>query len=161
MRFASLIIKCRPILDRIPEYHHFKEQLWIGRHNSRQNRWPQWPGSTRSSGKRSVFLGGNGLLFELSFPPDWPFFDLGILDDSVQCWSNSRVEDLKIWSMGSSNGTRRLKIIHCFNHLHFFDPQHSFRRKLWTSTYFSLSFHKNPDLLIFWAATRIFSDVWN
>ena len=28
--------------------------------------------------------------------------------------------------------------IHWINQLHFFDPQHSFRRKLWTSTYLSL-----------------------
>ena len=32
---------------------------------------------------------------------------------------------------------RRFQIIHWFNHLHFFDPWHSFRKKLWTSTYLS------------------------
>ena len=32
----------------------------------------------------------------------------------------------------------RFEIIHWFKHLHFSDPQHSFRRKLWTSTNLSL-----------------------
>ena len=56
----------------------------------------------------------------------------------MQCWSNFRVEYLKIWCLSSSDRTRSFKIIHWFNHLHFFDPQHSFHRKLWTSTYPSL-----------------------
>ena len=33
---------------------------------------------------------------------------------------------------------RRHQIIHWINHLHFFDPMQTFRRKLWTSTYLSL-----------------------
>ena len=37
MGFASLTIEFRPISNRIPEYHHFEEQLYIGRHNYRQN----------------------------------------------------------------------------------------------------------------------------
>ena len=60
------------------------------------------------------------------------------MDDSIQCWSNLLIEYFKIWCSNSSNRTRRLEIIHWFNHLHFFDPQHSFRRKLWTSTNLSL-----------------------
>ena len=38
MGFSSLLIEFRPISNRIPEYHHFEEQLQIGRHNSRKNR---------------------------------------------------------------------------------------------------------------------------
>ena len=41
-------------------------------------------------GKRSVFLEGNGPLFELFVPPDWVF-----MDDLVQCWSNPRIENFK------------------------------------------------------------------
>ena len=41
-------------------YRLFEEQLNKGRHNSRQNRWLQWSGSTLRSGKRSVFHKGNG-----------------------------------------------------------------------------------------------------
>ena len=52
----------------------FRRAIVIGRHKSRQSGWHQWPGRTRRSGKRSVFLGGSGLLFELWFPPDWFFF---------------------------------------------------------------------------------------
>ena len=40
--------------------------------------------------------------------------------------------------MSSSDRTRRFEIIHWFNNFHFFDPQHSFHRKLWTSAYLSL-----------------------
>ena len=64
------------------------------------------------------------------------FLEAGIMDDSVQCWSNFRVEYNKIWPRSSSDRTRRFLIIHWINHLHFFDPQHSW--KLWTSTYLSL-----------------------
>ena len=66
------------------------------------------------------------------------FPEAGILDDSVQCWSNLRIEYFKIRHLNSSYRARRFQIIHWFNHLHFFDPQHSFRRKLWISTYLSL-----------------------
>ena len=48
------------------------------------------------------------------------------MDDFVQCWSNSRVEDLKVWTWKSFYRTQKFQIIHWFNHLHFFDPQHSF-----------------------------------
>ena len=50
----------------------------------------------------------------------------------------------KIWCSNSSYRTRRFKVIHWFNHLHFFDPQHSFRRKLWASTYLSLESYLPP-----------------
>ena len=65
-------------------------------------------------------------------------FELGIMDDSVQCWSDLRIEYFKIWHLNSSYRARKFEIIHWINQLHFFDPQHSFRRKLWTSTYLSL-----------------------
>ena len=44
-------------------------------------------------------------------------------------------EQLKVWTMSSLDRTRRFQIIHWFKHLHLFDPQQSFRRKLWTSTH--------------------------
>ena len=57
-------------------------------------------------------------------------------------WFNAEaifgIEYFKIWCSNSSNRTRRFEIIHWFNHLHFFDPMQSFRRKLRTSTYLSL-----------------------
>ena len=68
--------------SRIPS--HFDSNSWIssfrrtivkkGRHNSLQNRWLQWPRSTRRSSKRSDYLGESDPLFELFVPPDWPFF---------------------------------------------------------------------------------------
>ena len=85
MGFASLIIKFHPISNRIPEYHHFEEQLYIGQRNSRQNSWRQWPGSTRRSGKRSVFLGGSGFFVSFHFLQTDLFLEAGIMDDSVQC----------------------------------------------------------------------------
>ena len=60
------------------------------------------------------------------------------MDDSVLCWSDLRIEYFKNWHLNSSYRARRFQIIHWINHLHFFDPLHSFRRKLWTSTYLSL-----------------------
>ena len=60
------------------------------------------------------------------------------MDDSFQCWCNPRIEYFKIRHLNSSNRTRRFEIIHWFNHLHFFDPQHSFCRKCWANTYLSL-----------------------
>ena len=63
MGYVSSIIEFRPILIRISEYHHFEEQLWTGLHNPRQNRWLQWPESTRRSGERSVCLGESDLFF--------------------------------------------------------------------------------------------------
>ena len=61
------------------------------------HRWLQWPGSTRRSSRQSVYLEGNG-------PLSGPFlflqtdlsFELGIVDDSVQCWSNLRIEYFKM-----------------------------------------------------------------
>ena len=55
-------------------------------------------------------------------------------------WDPAAVEpstssECKIWSMSSFDRTRRFQIIHWFNQLHFFDPLHRFRRKLWTSTH--------------------------
>ena len=138
MGFVSSIIEFRPILNRIPEYHHFQEQLLIGLHNSRQNREPQWPGSIRRSSKLSVFLGGSGPLCELFVPPDWPFFWIGSsgwFGSVLKQFSRRVTQSL---AKSSSGGARRCEIIHWFNHLHFFDPQHSFLRKLRTSTYLGL-----------------------
>ena len=63
------------------------------------------------------------------------------MNDSVQCWTNLRIEHFKIWHSNSSYRTRRFEIIHWCNHLHFFDPQHSFRKKFWANTYRSLESH--------------------
>ena len=60
------------------------------------------------------------------------------MDDSVQCWSNRRIEYFKIRHLNSSHRGRRFEIIHWINHLHFSDPMHSFLRKLWASTHLSL-----------------------
>ena len=136
--FSSLTIKFRPTLKRIPEYHHFQEQLLIGLHNSRQNREPQWPGSIRRSDKLSVFLGGSGPLCELFVPPDWPFFWIGSsrwFGSVLKQFSRRVTQSL---ARSSSGGARRCEIIHWINHLHFFDPKHSFLRKLRTSTYLGL-----------------------
>ena len=57
-----------------PSRHSTTGTSSSGTSGSRRNHWLQWPGSTHRSGKRSVFLEGNGLLCELSFPPDWFFF---------------------------------------------------------------------------------------
>ena len=75
MGFWSLIIESRPTLSRIAEYHHhFEEQLQIGRHNSRQNRWLQWTGICLPRRKRSSFWGFLFLQTDLSF-------EVGIMDD--------------------------------------------------------------------------------
>ena len=60
------------------------------------------------------------------------------MNDSVQCWSNPRIEYFKIWHLNSSCWWRREQIIHWINYLHFFDPMHSIRMKLWTCTCISL-----------------------
>ena len=101
MGFASLIRKIRPIRNRIPEYHHFEEQPWIGLHNSRQNRWPQWPGSIRRSSKQSVFHAGNGPS-SVSFhvPPDWHFFlkwELWMILFSAEAILASSTSKFGIW----------------------------------------------------------------
>ena len=113
MRFALSIIKICPILNRIPEYHPLEEQLQIDLHNARQNHWLQWPGRNRRSGEQSVFLEGNGLLMSFHFLQTDLLLEAGILDDFVQCWSNSRVEQLKVWTRSSFDRTRRFQIIHC------------------------------------------------
>ena len=48
----------------------------------------------------------------------------------------------EVWTVSSFDRTRRFEIIHLFNHLHFFDAEHGFRRKLWASTY--LRFESYP-----------------
>ena len=69
------------------------------------------------------------------------------MDDFVQGWSNLHIEYFKIWHLNSSYGARRLEIINWFNHLHFFDPLHSFRRKISTGgdLCFESCFHTKND----------------
>ena len=63
---------------------------------------------------------------------------MGIMDDFVQCWSNPRIKYFKIRHWNTTSRWWRSQFIHCINQLHFFDPLHRFRRKLWTSTYLGL-----------------------
>ena len=39
----------------------------------------------------------------------------------------------------------KIWVIHWFNHLHFCDPQHIFRKKLWTNTYLNFVFYLPTD----------------
>ena len=43
MGFVSSTIEFHPILYRAPEYCHCEKRLYIDRHNSRQNHWPNDP----------------------------------------------------------------------------------------------------------------------
>ena len=49
-----------------------------------------------STKKPTLFLGFPFLQIDL-------FLQAGILDDSVQCWSNSRIKYFKVWSLSSSD----------------------------------------------------------
>ena len=60
-------------------------------------------------------------------------FEVKFMDGVAQCWSNSRIEYFKMWHLNTSCWW-----IHRINHLHFFDPLHSFCRKIRTSTYLRL-----------------------
>ena len=82
------------------------------------------------------------------------------MDDSVQCWSNLCVEYFKIWHSNSSYRWRRSQFIHWIYHLHFFDPQHSFRRELWTSTCLSLESYL-PTSKCFWRGEFVKMKIWN
>ena len=64
--------------------------------------------------------------------------ELGIMDDFVQGWSNPRIKYSKIRHWNTTSRWRRSSFIHWINQLHFFDPLHRFRQKLWTSTYLGL-----------------------
>ena len=89
-----------------------------------------------------------------------PSLEMRIMDDSVKCWSNLRIEYSKIWHSNSSYRTRRFEIIYWFNHLHFFDPQHNFRRKMWSSTYLSPeSYH--PTSKCCWCREFVKTKIWN
>ena len=88
-------------------------------------------GNLSTSKETVLFL---GLLFLQTDSP----FELGIMDDFVQCRSNPRIKYFKIWRWNTSCWWRRFLIIRWINQLHFFDPQQSFRRKLCTSTYVGL-----------------------
>ena len=138
MGFSSLLRKIRPTMNRIPEYHHFEEQFFQfgiildGIVGSSDPEVLVDQVSDLSCAKETVLLLG------LLFLQTDSCFEVRIMDDSVQCWSNLRMEYFTIWHLKSSYRVRRFKIIHWINHLHFFDPQNSFLRKFWTSTYLSL-----------------------
>ena len=115
---------------------------------------------TRRSGKRSVFREGNGPLFGLLVPPDWPFFWNGYYGWFCSVLKAIFASYFKIWHSNFSYRTRRFEIIHWFNHLHFFDPQHSFRRKLWASTYLSLESYL-PTRERCWCGEFVKTRIWN
>ena len=83
----------------------------------------QWPGSDRRSSRQSVYRERNGHLIGLRSSKQ-TFLEATLMDDSVQCWSNFRIEYLNIWCFSSSDRTRRFWIIQWYKHLHFFDPLH-------------------------------------
>ena len=56
------------------------------------------------------------------------------------CWSNPNIKYCKIRHWNTTNRWRRSQFIHWINQLSLLDPLHSFRKKLWTSTYLSLEF---------------------
>ena len=57
------------------------------------------------------------------------------MDDFVQCRSIPRIKYFEIRHRNTTSRWRRSQFIHWINQLHFFDPLHRLRRKLWTSTY--------------------------
>ena len=65
-----------------------------------------------------------------------------------------------VWHLKSSYRARRFEIIHWINQLHFFDPQHGFRRKLWTSTYLSLESYL-PKSKRCWCGEFVKMKIWN
>ena len=75
------------------------------------------------------------LLLGLLFLQTDSSFELGIMDDFIECWSNPRIEYFKIWHLNSSHRRQRSQFIHQINQLHFIDPLHCFRRELWTTTH--------------------------
>ena len=68
---------------------------------------------------------------------DFPF-EMGIMDDLVQGWSNPRIKYIKIRHWNTTSWWRRSQFIHWINQLHFLNPLHRFRRILGTSTYLGL-----------------------
>ena len=82
----SSTIEFRHILNRIPEYHHFEEQLLIGPHHSRHRIIDSGDPevlvdqvSDLSSSKESVFF------MSFHFLQTDLFLEAGILNDFVQC----------------------------------------------------------------------------
>ena len=63
---------------------------------------------------------------------------MGIMDDFVQCRSNPWIKYFKSRHWNTTSRWRRSQIVHWINQLHFFDPLHRLRKKLWTSTYLGL-----------------------
>ena len=125
MGFSSLIIKFRPILNRIPEYCHFEEQLQIGRLQFSTESLAPVARKYRRSCKQSAFLERIVGIFEhvalrhlLSFGSaySWKYFNA----DAIFASSIFVVGEIS----PSSNRLRCHKIVHWFGHLYFFDPQH-------------------------------------
>ena len=113
MGFSSLKIEIRAVTNRI------------------------WPGSTRRSNKRSVFHEGNSPRFVLFIPPDWPFCWHG-----YKRWFGSMLKQSShriLPNLAFEFLLQNTKILN--QPLHFLDPQHGFRKKLWTSIHLSLEFY--------------------
>ena len=78
------------------------------------------------------------LLLGLLFLQTDSSFEMGIMDDIVQCWNNPRIKYFKIRHWNTTSRWRRSQFINRINQLHFLDPLHRFRWKLRTSTYLGL-----------------------
>ena len=91
-------------------------------------------GNLSTSKETVLFL---GLLFLQTDSP----FEMGIMDDLVQSWNNPHIKNFKIRHWYTANRWRISEFIYWINQLHFFDPLHRLRRKLWTSTYLRLEPH--------------------
>ena len=100
------------------------------------------------------------LLLVLLFLQTDSSFEIGIMDDFVQCWSNTRIKYFKMWHWSTTTRWRRSQFIHWINQLHFFDPLHRFRRKLRTSTYLGLEFYL-PASKGCWCREFVKMKIWN
>ena len=78
-----------------------------------------------------------GLLFLQTDSP----FELGIMDDFVQCQSNPRIKYFKVRHWNTTSWWRRSQFIHWIIQLQFLEPLHRFRRELRTSTYLGVESH--------------------
>ena len=94
-------------------------------------------GNLSSSKETVLFV---GFLFLQTDSP----FELGIMNDFVQCRSNPRIKNFKIRHWNITNRWRRPQFIHRINQLHFLDPLHRLRRKLSTSTSRHTTTHFSP-----------------
>ena len=104
------------------------------------------------SSKRSVFLGGSGPILEcfcssrLILLLKW---ELWMILFSAEAIFASTTSKSGVWSPLTEHEDFRSSTDSTTSH--FFDPQHSFRKKLWTSTYLSLEiFSSNKQTLLTW-----------